>query len=48
MTDGLSSSDPIVTGPMDTWVSQVGSGRFVNLTRGNETDGTRTKRRLDA
>jgi serine/threonine protein kinase/Tol biopolymer transport system component len=22
-------------GPMDTWVSQVGSGRFVNLTKGN-------------
>jgi len=22
-------------GPMDTWVSQIGSGRFVNLTKGN-------------
>ena len=24
-------------GPVDTWVSQVGSGRFVNLTKGKDT-----------
>jgi Tol biopolymer transport system component len=24
-------------GPIDTWVSQVGTGRFVNLTRGSQT-----------
>ena len=26
-------------GPVDTWVSQVGSGRFVNLTHGTQNEG---------